>query len=791
MSLELETQSSQLQALTKVFASSFVTTSVLTILADTPVPISLLVSLIIAVQVVTGARMWMWIRQNETLSLPELIGIGIAFGSFAAMICSQALRTTPLNDFAWLIPTVIVALLSAISFKRPTSPPVVLQRLTPLELMFILTAIPSALTYWWFWLWPLIIIPFLVYYINNRNTHRNLYWGVLAITCSALLLAAQYLRNLNTFWWMWSHDQVFLEAMSTSVAKWGPVENIHTVGIEFKYHWFSLAWSGMTSAAAGAQPFVVSTKFLPIISMLGAVLLVWASVKTLTKSRFASMFAVVIFIFNDNLLNTSPVRLFHSPTYLFAVVWMLAFVFIFIKSLNGHVRFSSLLLAIMLFACFGGKVSHGAVTAAGFGLAALIGLIWRQSHAITRFLLQTSAMLAATVVAAYVLLYRGQTFGSGNMLSLAFGRVGIEAGIAAKESSFLMLLLSTLTVIAAFAPIFVASTPPVGAINWKLRTDFHFIWGVGIASFILVSIFDQDFGGQVYFVQSALAIAPIFAAISIFEKISHSSIRIFSTAVMSMACVGALAALIGFKTWFWLPAIIDPHRIHLVITFTNAVGFLFIALIAPPLVSRLVKSPQTHIHSQVLRVILLVSMVISLGVIRRIDNFYSFSHHDQPPATSPDLIQGSIDHVTALTWLRNNSDSNDIIATNRFCIPGLDYCNPKWTIVSALSRRRMLIEGYSYGQIRNTSIPQDPSLPLWAQEAGQPPESQNRLKFSIEFAEYPTQINADFLISRDVSWVVVDHAAQKSGVRDWSPFGTIAFQNNAITIVLLAKYPPW
>ena len=373
------------------------------------------------------------------------------------------------------------------------------------------------------------------------------------------------------------------------------------------------------------------------------------------------------------------------------------------------------------------------------------------------------------------------------MLSLAFGRIGIEAGIAANESSFFMLLLSTLTVIAAVVPIFVTSTSPVGSMGWKTRTDFHFIWGVGIASFILVSIFDQDFGGQIYFVQSALAIAPIFAAASIFEKISYSSTRILSTAVMSMAGAGALAAIIGFKTWFWLPANIDSHRIHLVITFTNTVGFLFIALIAPPLVSRFVKSPHPRIYSQVLRAILLVSLVISLGVIRRIDNLYSFSHYDQLPATSPDLTHGSIDHVAALTWLRNNSDSEDIVATNRFCIPGLDYCNPKWTIVSALSRRRMLIEGYSYGQIRDSSIPQDPSLPPWAQVAAQPLESQNRLKFSIEFAERPTQASANFLISRYVSWVVVDHAAQKSGVRDWSPFGTITFQNNAITIVLLAK----
>jgi hypothetical protein len=99
----------------------------------------------------------------------------------------------------------------------------------------------------------------------------------------------------------------------------------------------------------------------------------------------------------------------------------------------------------------------------------------------------------------------------------------------------------------------------------------------------------------------------------------------------------------------------------------------------------------------------------------------------------------------------------------------------------------MLIEGYSYGQIRDSSIPQDPSLPAWAQDAAQLPESQNRLKFSIEFAENPTQASVNFLISRDVSWVVVDHAAQLSGVRDWSPFGTVAYQNDAISIVKIFR----
>jgi len=113
VSLEVETESNQLQALTKVFASSFVTTSVLAILADTPVTISLLVSLVIAVQVVTGARIWMWIRQNETLSLPELIGIAIATFPLATELVKQwGSPSISSNAFRFLVVILVVQTVS-------------------------------------------------------------------------------------------------------------------------------------------------------------------------------------------------------------------------------------------------------------------------------------------------------------------------------------------------------------------------------------------------------------------------------------------------------------------------------------------------------------------------------------------------------------------------------------------------------------------------------------------------------------------------------------------------------
>jgi hypothetical protein len=42
---------------------------------------------------------------------------------------------------------------------------------------------------------------------------------------------------------------------------------------------------------------------------------------------------------------------------------------------------------------------------------------------------------------------------------------------------------------------------------------------------------------------------------------------------MSMVFIETIEAMIGFKTWSWTPADMNQCRAHLVITFTNAVGF--------------------------------------------------------------------------------------------------------------------------------------------------------------------------------------------------------------------------
>jgi hypothetical protein len=163
------------------------------------------------------------------------------------------------------------------------------------------------------------------------------------------------------------------------------------------------------------------------------------------------------------------------------------------------------------------------------------------------------------------------------------------------------------------------------------------------------------------------------------------------------------------------------------------------------------------------------SSSISHGVIQRVETTRDYGKKMEADRTNPDLLTGSDAHVDALVWLRNNSELNDIVAVNRFCIPGIDSCVSKWFLVTALTHRRALIEG---GYFDATEPPD------WASE---------KIRNSIEFAESPNTTNYLWLSKQNVSWVVVDHESQVSGLRNWEPYGVSAYSNDLVTIVRLNK----
>jgi hypothetical protein len=133
----------------------------------------------------------------------------------------------------------------------------------------------------------------------------------------------------------------------------------------------------------------------------------------------------------------------------------------------------------------------------------------------------------------------------------------------------------------------------------------------------------------------------------------------------------------------------------------------------------------------------------------------------------PTLITGSSDHLEVLNWVRNSTNTDDIIAINRFCIPGVDYCIMKWQLVSAISHRRVLLEG-GYGSPGNL-------------QAG---EIQDRFDFSSQFANSPDAASLKHLCNRGVSWFFYDSYGITPRV-EWYPYATVMMSNESVSLLEL------
>jgi hypothetical protein len=93
-----------------------------------------------------------------------------------------------------------------------------------------------------------------------------------------------------------------------------------------------------------------------------------------------------------------------------------------------------------------------------------------------------------------------------------------------------------------------------------------------------------------------------------------------------------------------------------------------------------------------------------------------------PARTSGETIPAHA--ITAARWLRDNSASSDIVATNLHCLPRgetVARCDARHFWVSALSERRILVEGWAYTTLATAYGTEhrvsDRTVPFWDQSA--------------------------------------------------------------------------
>lgn len=779
------------QVTTRLFIVSFVGLASLVLLADTSLADTLRVSLVVALQVCTGATMWRLFRPKQICTMPELIGMGLALGSFVSLLSSQILRVTPLNEVAWALPTISFAILIGIPRVRNRLTSSRIEKTAPFTFLAITTASLIALTYWWWWLWPVVPAPFALYLLITVRTRQEqqhkltTVWKTLTklniplivLLPFGMVALAIWLREFNLTWWIFSNDQVFSESLSTSLTVWGPNENIQLAGEPINYHWFSLAWAGMTTQAGGIGPWTVITKVLPICSLFGATCLTWTCTKAISKSKLAPTISLIVLVLASNPLGFIPTRYFHSPTFFFSMIWLLGFTLILIEGINSRISGGEFLLGLMLAASLGGKVSSGAIAFCGFTLCLVASLVFIRDRRLTRFLLTSAIWLVLACLATYLMVYRSQTIGTGSRLTWGFAEIGSHSGIAYWDSLMILRIVAWSGVIAAItpavAPIFILFLLP----STRRRAELYYFVGAIFSGLVFVSVFKNSGASQFYFFFAGIVVASIGIGWALGEGWDQLRTRVTKKQITIAIILGVGVSVLSSLLWNWTPSKFDQYRFSFSIKLLLQLLLWTTALVGSFRICRhkysvTNKRPSHQIQVYVASLIL-ISSSISFGVVQRYGMFRNLGHRVTIDSNDPNLITGSTGHIAALTWLREHSDQNDVVATNRFCIPGVEPCDSRWYLVSALSRRRMLIEARNF----------DANLiPISAEG--------EKIKYSKEFTEHPTRQGTVWLLEHNVSWIFVDYVAQDSGIRSWEPYGKTVFSNGVASIVQLRQTLP-
>ena len=713
---------------------------------------SLFVSCVIAVQMIFGLWFWLFLSGKKSVTIPEFVGIGVSFGSLLSLMSVCVFRTSAFRDISWMFPGAIFVFLMCIPSIRRRFLSCGIQKTDSRDLSFIYSSAVFALSMFWVWALPLVIVPFA--FSAYKNWRLRLTVAVLSV---AAVVGSQFLRSSSDSWWIFSHDQMYLEGFSEGIYRYGPHENMHLVGYGFPYHWFSLLWSAVISHAANLSPLIALGKILPIVAILVCVNLLWLI--TRQHSRLAGYIAVLCFVMGSNAINWTAIRFVNSPTFLFSLIWLLAFAFIFQHALTTKNISLDIALGLLLAGAFGGKVTHGIVILGGLGIVFVIEVFKNRSLSSFLRLLQMYVILSISTIAVYLQVYRGQAVG-GRMLYISPGELGYQVGVAYMSSSKWIWMAATIAVLIGCSSLFIISLHKASQ-SESDRILNMFCIGSFLLSLPLTFLLAQDGGSQGYFLLSASVIilipaSKVMAQLMTSSKKPHLSM---GTALALFFCAVFCYTVVRF--WNSTPAGIDPYRFGLI--------FKVIAFIIPTVIFGFI-----HIYVRAERknlgLLLLVAVFLLFGVFHRTSaiNTY-FNNFSESAYTEP--ISGSHDRVVALTWLRDNSDENDIIATNRYCIPYIEPCTKKWYLVSAISRRRVLAEGFGYG------LPVGDGVNI----------ATERSLNSSEFGRKPNQHLWTYLNSSNVKWFVVDVAAGRL-TDSWEPFATVVFQNSEMKILKLAEH---
>ena len=719
---------------------------------------SISLTAVLSVQAFTGIQAWRLLNPESIGTTPETLGMGLAIGTVLATASDQILLRTPLTPIAWLIPSLIVTILLR-RLRRSTSKRTAANQ--EFQWMFIATA-AVILGYEKFqdgYAYFLLALAIGFYFSRSRLPRHqiSLYW-ITSLIGLACLKHFQPIPEFGTWrlrpLYTGTDDLIFSESLSNSISHFGLNDYGAAIGSPIRYHWFTLAWSGLTSRVSASAPFDVTLHIVPIVAFFGISCLLWAIVFRLTLSKVASNIAVLVLFATDSLPEQIRFFFVSNTSNTLSHIYVLASMLMFLRAIETYQKRWLIVYPISIAVTFLGKTPYGAVLLIATLSAAVFSYASTREH--RRYTVVLALLSLLTTAITYLLFLKPNNWEQ-RSFKISLNPFHFE-DISFRTMVATVILIASLCIVRF----------PISSIVYRMPQQqfiltFYVFLSTGMIAGLARFVFDGGSAEQ-YFLNSSLIFGAIMTSCSVFHLTSNAATNVRNGLLLLFCSTTLFSALLFHFVLDKSEVSQLPLGTNLQILLSPTIAFLTVACFILIQKNRLAVTHNLIAVSVILSVIGVSTGIYSLRAMEH--DKYSFT---ETVASTTDL--------SSLDWVRSNVSENDILATNRFlCNQDIacDYDDSSF-LISAVSGRRVLIEGPRF-------VVGGRPYPDWVTD---------RIKLSVTFANAPTDALFAELQRFNVRWFYLDSNFITSGldplVSPWNKWATVAFHSSNVYVLKLKQ----
>jgi len=579
----------------------------------------------------------------------------------------------------------------------------------------------------------------------------------IALLYGALLAIATLFRGAS--WWLITDDYKFFEVLSYHVTRSGPFSDWGALNVS-RYHWLSYGWSGLLDYASGSPEVLVTlTRVMPF--------------------TYSAAIAASLLLILSALMSASRLQVSFLAT---LPIWaILAAVRLDWAAISTGGAFVSVVAVLAV-------LTYGMDSTSDLPHRICIYLLFAAVAVLTKL---PSALMLPPMILAFEVIHRKSHRRRQERMISALGVMLIGGVLVVALLPLLSAVVGNFSIEPKRLPGLLYFYGPVASL---VTVSVRHLW---ILIWILVTwIASTRFGPRKEISNNQiliLSLSPFLALGITMESLvagafnTHEYFSGPSYLLATLTLVGVAPTLVAdsagrldrHQMWVWTAIGAATLAWKLGVRSIELPGFLSRATFRESLTDGrivlgsclfFVISRRERQMGQKLLIPLLAMLLFAFGetVTPFASQLIDRGTHPERPADEIVSNLGPPDSKAVGTWLRENTPTDDLIATNSLFLEpdsqvfGDDYSLAMW------SRREFLVLGPKFFGVIETA-----------------PE---RVELGVRFAREPTARDADALSDFGVRWFVIDLTATTH--REWTAYGEIVLKTERFWVLKLLGSSP-